>query len=152
MRSYQSTLVFPAGDPFSDRKVTYQERHSCHPFQGSISFLPLYSKHHLDGNVGGPVIEGAGKGSRSVVRANPNPNSRPALTVRGAALTLRLSVSRPLWEGSCLSVWWYFTGYVLRNWRARCPVSQILDTSECASWLCSCLYIFTSLLSSIQSC
>lgn len=68
----------------------------CHPFQGSISFLPLYSKHDLDGNVGGPVIEGAGEGTRSVVRANPSPNSQPALIVIGAELTLRLSVSRPL--------------------------------------------------------
>ena len=76
----------------------------CHRFQGSISSLPLYSKRHLDGNVGGPVIEGKGEGTQSAVHANPNPNSQPALIVIGAELTLRLRVSRPLWEGSCLWV------------------------------------------------
>ena len=76
----------------------------CHPFQGSISSLPLYSKRHLDGNVGGLMIEGKGEGPRSAVRANPNPNSQPALIVKGAELTLRLKVSRPVWEGSCLWV------------------------------------------------
>lgn len=89
-------MVFPAGDPFSDRKVTYQEGHRLSSISGKHFLSPFVLKHHLDGNVGGPVIEGAGEGARSVVRANPNSNSQPALIVIGAEQTLRLSVSRPL--------------------------------------------------------
>lgn len=93
-------MVFPPGDPFSDRKVTYQEGHRLSSISGKHFLSPFVLKTPFGWKCWWPH-DWRRRGGDC---ANPNPNSQPALIVIGAERTLRLRVSRPLWEGSCLWV------------------------------------------------